>query len=106
MREIREGHARALNRANQKPCATVLIPKTITTMAVDIDDLLLKRLPVPPCEGPKLKAFRHTPKETQFLRLLSCDPDSEESETGSGYVFEVGIGEKRFALKVVRHTPI
>ncbi|KAI1182323.1 kinetochore Sim4 complex subunit FTA2-domain-containing protein [Nemania serpens] len=75
-------------------------------MAVDIDDLLLKRLPVPPCEGPKLKAFRHTPKETQFLRLLSCDPDSEESETGSGYVFEVGIGEKRFALKVFKFFDI
>lgn len=96
---------RAFKRAIRKPCPRVLIQKTVTKMALNIDDLLLRRLPVPPCKGPKLQAFKHIPNEIEFLRLLSSDPMSEESETGPGYVFEVRIGKKRFALKIVRHTP-
>ncbi|KAI0440295.1 kinetochore Sim4 complex subunit FTA2-domain-containing protein [Xylaria telfairii] len=71
-------------------------------MAPDVDSLLLRRLPVPPCEGPKLRAFKHFRGEIEFLRLLSCDPRSEESETGHSYVFDVRIAKERFALKVFK----
>ncbi|KAI0811332.1 kinetochore Sim4 complex subunit FTA2-domain-containing protein [Xylaria sp. FL0064] len=70
-------------------------------MAVDIDHALRKRLPMPPCEGPQLKPFRHF-RKIEFLKLLSCDPLSEESATGSGYVFDVRIDKERFALKMFK----
>ncbi|KAI0401149.1 kinetochore Sim4 complex subunit Fta2 [Xylaria palmicola] len=68
-------------------------------MALDVDRLLLRRLPVPPCEGPKLAPFRHFRRDIEFLRLLSCDPTSEEGYYAHSYVFEVRIGKERFALK-------
>ncbi|KAI0975665.1 kinetochore Sim4 complex subunit FTA2-domain-containing protein [Xylaria arbuscula] len=71
-------------------------------MALNIDDLLLGRLPVPPCEGPKLEAFERFQDEIEFLGLLSCDPTSMESRTGHSYVFDVRIGNERFALKVFK----
>ncbi|KAI1299763.1 kinetochore Sim4 complex subunit FTA2-domain-containing protein [Xylaria venustula] len=71
-------------------------------MAPDIDDLLLERLPIPPCEGPKLEAFEHFQNEIEFLGLLSCDPTSMESRTGHSYVFDVRIRDARFALKVFK----
>ncbi|KAI1273456.1 kinetochore Sim4 complex subunit FTA2-domain-containing protein [Xylaria sp. FL0933] len=70
-------------------------------MAVDINRALRKRLPMPPCEGPQLKPFRHF-RKIEFLKLLSCDPLSEECATGSGYVFDVRIDKERFALKMFR----
>ncbi|GAP85166.1 hypothetical protein SAMD00023353_2201020 [Rosellinia necatrix] len=75
-------------------------------MAPDIDDLLFRRVPMPPYEGPKLKAFRHFGKRIEFLRLLSCDPRLEESEYGHGYVFDVRIGKERFALKMFKFYDI
>ncbi|KAI3328159.1 kinetochore Sim4 complex subunit FTA2-domain-containing protein [Ustulina deusta] len=71
-------------------------------MAPDVDRFLLRRLPIPPCEGPKLKPFRYFRKDIEFLRLLSCDPTSKESYYGHGYVFDVRIGKERFALKVFK----
>ncbi|KAI0556220.1 hypothetical protein F4679DRAFT_578340 [Xylaria curta] len=71
-------------------------------MSPDIDRLLLRRQPIPPCEGPKLKAFKHFREEIEFLQLLSCDPTSEESRNGDGYVFDVRIGKDRFALKIFK----
>ncbi|KAI1753886.1 hypothetical protein F4782DRAFT_496185 [Xylaria castorea] len=75
-------------------------------MAPDVDRLLLGRLPMPPCEGPKIKAFRGFREEIEFLRLLSCDPESEESYEGDGYVFDVRIGKDRFALKIFKFYDI
>ncbi|KAI1330261.1 kinetochore Sim4 complex subunit FTA2-domain-containing protein [Xylariaceae sp. FL0255] len=71
-------------------------------MAPDIDRLLLRRQPIPPCEGPKLKAFKPCRKKIEFLQLLSCDPTSTESREGHGYVFDVRIGKDRFALKMFK----
>ncbi|KAI0465749.1 kinetochore Sim4 complex subunit FTA2-domain-containing protein [Xylaria cf. heliscus] len=70
-------------------------------MAPDVDKLLRRRQPVPPCEGPKLKAFRHF-RTIEFLQLLSCDPTSPESRAGHGYVFDVRIDKERFALKMFK----
>ncbi|KAI1737138.1 kinetochore Sim4 complex subunit FTA2-domain-containing protein [Xylaria scruposa] len=71
-------------------------------MAPDVNRLLLGRLPLPPCDGPKIKAFGQFREEIEFLQLLSCDPTSEESREGHGYVFDVRIGKDRFALKIFK----
>ncbi|KAI1117617.1 kinetochore Sim4 complex subunit FTA2-domain-containing protein [Nemania sp. NC0429] len=73
----------------------------------NVNDLMLRQQPVPPCEGPKLQAFKYTSKEIEFIKLLSCDPRSEENDFTAGYVFEVRIDKKRFALKIFKfHDPI
>ncbi len=53
--------------------------------------------PLPQCEGPKLRPFKDHHRAIKFLRLLS-DIKSE----GHAHVFEVSIGSKKYALKVVR----
>ncbi|GAW14476.1 hypothetical protein ANO14919_038790 [Xylariales sp. No.14919] len=71
-------------------------------MATDVDRLLLRRLPVPPCEGPRLGAYKRFRGDIEFLRLISCDPWTKEILGESGYVFDVRIGKERFALKVFK----
>ena len=63
---------------------------------------------LPRCEGPKLAPFADRQSSIDFIRLLECSnsSDSESSEESSyggahGYVFEVLIGSKRYALKIV-----
>ncbi|KAJ8132734.1 hypothetical protein O1611_g891 [Lasiodiplodia mahajangana] len=60
---------------------------------------------MPPCEGPKLRAFKHFKSDISFIRLLSGDPDGPMSEdTGAmhSYVFEVRICKQRYALKIFK----
>lgn len=67
--------------------------------------------PLPLCKGPKLAPFPDRRRSIDFIRLLGCDntaepEDSEDSEGSNGpgshgYVFEVLIGSKRYALKIV-----
>lgn len=51
---------------------------------------------LPRCEGPKLHPFHDRKAVVTFLRLLS-EVDAE----GHAHVFEVLIGSKHYALKVV-----
>lgn len=52
--------------------------------------------PLPQSEGPKLHPFRNRKAPIIFVRLLS-DTESE----GHAHVFEVSIGSKQYALKIV-----
>ena len=53
--------------------------------------------PLPQCKGPQLHPFETHKKTVKFLRLIS-DVKSE----GHAHIFEVSIGSKRYALKVVK----
>ena len=52
--------------------------------------------PLPQCEGPQLHPFDEHKGTVKFLRLIS-NVNSE----GHAHVFEVSIGTKRYALKLV-----
>ncbi len=52
---------------------------------------------LPQCEGPKLHPLKGRRYTIKFLRLLS-DIESE----GHAHVFEISMGFKKYALKVVR----
>ena len=62
----------------------------------DLPQLQVHTDPLPPCEGPKLKAFRGPKAVITFRRLLS-DKDSE----GHSHVFEAAINSTTYALKLV-----
>ena len=55
------------------------------------------RKPLPQYEGPKLHPFRDTKSDVKSVRLLS-DVDSG----GHAHVFEVSIGCKAYALKILK----
>jgi hypothetical protein len=55
------------------------------------DHLLL-----PPCDGPKLHPFKYSHKKIKWIKRL--DQDREDNE---GFVFQVEIASKEYALKVV-----
>ena len=52
--------------------------------------------PLPNYEGPRLEPFKHRNAHVQFLDLINAETPGED-----GYVFEVEIESKRYALKVV-----
>lgn len=52
--------------------------------------------PIPQCEGPKLDEFSHRSATIDYRALLS-DPVSN----GQAHVFEVRIGSRNYALKIV-----
>ena len=52
--------------------------------------------PLPQCEGPQLHPFDEHKGTVKFLRLIS-DLNSE----GHAHVFEVSMGRKKYALKLV-----
>ena len=52
--------------------------------------------PIPQCEGPKLDEFPHRRAKIDYRALLS---DSDLS--GQAHVFEVRIGSRTYALKIV-----
>ena len=52
--------------------------------------------PIPQCEGPKLEEFSHRRATVDYRALLS-DPESD----GQAHVFEVRIGSRNYALKIV-----
>lgn len=55
---------------------------------------------LPPCRGPKLRAFRHHNSPIEWLERL--DTSLEDSDSGrQGYVFKVRIKSELYALKVV-----
>ena len=57
---------------------------------------------VPDVKGPKLSAFsRDNHDDIIFLRLLSSEEQYGSSSGPHGRVFEVKIGAKRYALKIV-----
>ncbi|KAF2752542.1 hypothetical protein EJ05DRAFT_515576 [Pseudovirgaria hyperparasitica] len=63
------------------------------------------RRPMPPCEGPKLSAFKRGGLAIHFIKLLSSSPRLDGSEGAEGshsYVFKVRIGKKKYALKVFK----
>ena len=62
------------------------------------------RQPLPQCEGPKLHPFPKDKVDVQFKRLLSNVQGTLDSsdQAGHAYVFEISIGSKTYALKVVR----
>ena len=51
---------------------------------------------IPQCEGPKLDEFPHRRANIDYRTLLS-DPESN----GQAHVFEVRIGSRNYALKIV-----
>lgn len=53
--------------------------------------------PLPQSEGPKLHPFHDCKSAIKFVRLLS-DVESK----GHAHVFEISIGSKAYALKMVR----
>src|ERR1700733_8829818 len=54
---------------------------------------------LPPCDGPKLQAFKYRNAGIEWLDLLN---KIDEWETpGQGYVFKVNILSRVYALKVV-----
>lgn len=54
---------------------------------------------LPPCAGPKLRAFPNRRPKIQWLQQLERSP---ESELGSqGYVFRVLINSQTYVIKVV-----
>ncbi|KAI0096623.1 kinetochore Sim4 complex subunit FTA2-domain-containing protein [Nemania sp. FL0031] len=69
---------------------------------MEYDILLNKKLPVPPCEGPKLEAFESFDGRIEFIRLLSGDPDDPDNGALHSYVFEASIGKQRYALKIFK----
>lgn len=59
---------------------------------------------LPPCRGPKLRAFRHHNSPIEWLERLDVGsgPPLEDSDSGrQGYVFKVRIESELYALKVV-----
>lgn len=52
--------------------------------------------PLPPCRGPKLHEFKHASYPIKWLKRL--DEDRTDNE---GFVFQVEIKSKEYALKVV-----
>ncbi|KAI1121815.1 kinetochore Sim4 complex subunit FTA2-domain-containing protein [Nemania abortiva] len=74
-------------------------------MTLDVDRLLSRRLDVPPCEGPRLGAFKPFDNKIEFIRLLSShpnDPTLEDNGAIHSYVFEVCICKEIYALKIFR----
>jgi len=60
---------------------------------------LMSSKELPPCNGPKLQAFKHRYASIEWLEWLN---DMEGAETPSqGYVFKVRIRSHIYALKVV-----
>lgn len=57
---------------------------------------------LPPCKGPKLRAFKDRHKPIEFLELISDLPEDSDDSGGHGHVFKVRINEKIYALKIVR----
>ena len=55
--------------------------------------------PLPTCEGPKLRPFKHRKAAIEFRCLLS---DDESGSGGHAHVFKVSIRSNVYALKVVR----
>ncbi|KAI1126145.1 kinetochore Sim4 complex subunit FTA2-domain-containing protein [Nemania abortiva] len=55
--------------------------------------------PLPPCRGPKLHAFEHQNAPIEWVSRLDGDRDDDGIE---GYVFEVKIKSKTYALKVFK----
>lgn len=55
--------------------------------------------PLPPTIGPKLSAFDLRDRSIEFVGLLSAEQPERHS-----HVFEVVIGSKHYALKMVRLT--
>lgn len=56
--------------------------------------------PLPLGEGPKLTAFDLNDNTIEYVRLLSA-----EESSGHSHVFEVTIGARSYALKIVRLVP-
>ena len=56
--------------------------------------------PLPPTTGPKLSAFDLHDRSIEFVGLLSAERPGRHS-----HVFEVVIGSKHYALKMVRPAP-
>ena len=54
--------------------------------------------PLPGCEGPKLRPFKHRKAAVEFKRFLS---DDDSGIGGHAHVFEVSIRSNTYALKVV-----
>ena len=58
---------------------------------------------LPQCEGPKLQPFKDRKATIRFHRVLG----GEESESGAhAHVFEISVGRKHYALKVVSALPL
>ncbi|RYP58377.1 hypothetical protein DL770_010443 [Monosporascus sp. CRB-9-2] len=65
---------------------------------VEANRRLLGSKHLPPCDGPKLHAFKHRNASIKWLELLSTPPDAR-SEC-QGFIFKVEIKSKTYALKV------
>lgn len=57
--------------------------------------------PLPPCRGPKLHEFKHASSPIKWMRRL--DEDRADNE---GFIFQVEIESKEYALKVVSEPQI
>ncbi|KAI1124134.1 kinetochore Sim4 complex subunit FTA2-domain-containing protein [Nemania abortiva] len=66
-----------------------------------INHRLLSSPELPPCDGPKLRAFRYRNDSIEWLGLVDDRPDPPDSSR-QGYVFKVKIRSKVYALKVFK----
>ena len=62
--------------------------------AVDQND------PLPRCKGPQTRRFHHRGK-IQFQKFLGPDAKDKSPSAAHGYVFQVVINRRPFALKIV-----
>ncbi|KAI1419481.1 kinetochore Sim4 complex subunit FTA2-domain-containing protein [Xylaria sp. FL1777] len=68
---------------------------------VRVNRLLLSSSELPPCDGPKLRAFEHRDDPIEWLGLLEDRPDPPDSSR-QGYVFKVKMRSRIYALKVFK----
>ncbi|CAJ2514346.1 Uu.00g024650.m01.CDS01 [Anthostomella pinea] len=59
------------------------------------------KLPLPSCEGPRLRAFQYRDKPIEWLGMLDDSPEVPSSSR-QGYVFKVKVNSRIYALKVFK----
>ena len=58
---------------------------------------------LPPCDGPKLRLFRHHNAHIQWFERLGNNQD--DNVPAEGYVFRAKVNGHEYAIKVVSRTP-
>ena len=62
---------------------------------------LMSAAELPPCDGPKLQAFKHRSARIRWGDCIGGIGDEDEDSGSQAFVFKVEIKAKIYALKVV-----